>query len=65
MAVWTQSNGPLETASTGKSLRRHQPLRWRRLTDLHGDIVAAASLSETETKLLSAGDASEFGKTAR
>ncbi|HEV3047041.1 MAG TPA: RHS repeat-associated core domain-containing protein [Solirubrobacteraceae bacterium] len=31
------------------------------LSDLHGDIVATAALSETETKLLSTTDASEFG----
>ena len=31
------------------------------LTDLHGDIVAAASPSETETKLLSTSDTSEYG----
>ncbi len=31
------------------------------LTDLHGDIVATAALSETETKLLSTTDSSEFG----
>ncbi len=31
------------------------------LTDLHGDIIATASTSETETKLLSTSEASEFG----
>jgi RHS repeat-associated protein len=31
------------------------------LTDLHGDIVATAALSETETKVLSTEDASEYG----
>jgi RHS repeat-associated protein len=31
------------------------------LTDLHGDIVATAALSETETKLLSTTEPSEFG----
>jgi RHS repeat-associated protein len=31
------------------------------LADLHGDIIATAALSETETKLLSTTDASEFG----
>jgi RHS repeat-associated protein len=31
------------------------------LADLHGDIVATAALSETETKLLSSSEPSEFG----
>ena len=31
------------------------------LTNLHGDIIATASLSETETKLLSTSETSEFG----
>ncbi len=31
------------------------------LTNLHGDIIATAALSETETKLLSSTDTSEFG----
>jgi RHS repeat-associated protein len=31
------------------------------LTDLHGDIVATAALSETETKLLSSTEPSEYG----
>ncbi len=31
------------------------------LTDLHGDIIATAALSETETKLLSTQDTSEYG----
>jgi RHS repeat-associated protein len=31
------------------------------LTDLHGDIIATAALSETETKLLSMTDTSEYG----
>jgi RHS repeat-associated protein len=31
------------------------------LTDLHGDIIAKAALSETETKLLSSTEMSEFG----
>ncbi len=31
------------------------------LTDLHGDIIATAALSETETKLLSTTDSSEYG----
>jgi RHS repeat-associated protein len=31
------------------------------LADLHGDIVATAALSETETKLLSTSEPSEFG----
>jgi RHS repeat-associated protein len=31
------------------------------LADLHGDIVATAALSETETKLLSTTDTSEYG----
>jgi RHS repeat-associated protein len=31
------------------------------LTDLHGDIIATAALGETETKLLSTTDSSEYG----
>ncbi len=31
------------------------------LTDLHGDIIATAALSETETKLLTMTDTSEYG----
>jgi RHS repeat-associated protein len=31
------------------------------LANLHGDIIATASLSETETKLLSSNDTSEYG----
>ncbi len=31
------------------------------LTDLHGDIIGTAALSETETKLLSSTETSEFG----
>ncbi len=31
------------------------------LPDLHGDIIATASVSETETKLLSTSDTSEYG----
>jgi RHS repeat-associated protein len=31
------------------------------LTNLHGDIIATASANETETKLLSSADTSEFG----
>jgi RHS repeat-associated protein len=31
------------------------------LTDLHGDIIATAALSATETKLLSTSEASEYG----
>ena len=56
---WTRNISGIDGALVAIQSNGEAPVL--QLTDLHGDVIGTAALSESETKLLSSTDTSEFG----